>query len=239
MEKARLAVDIGGTFTDLCLEWNGKLTSVKVLTTPRAPEEGVLTGMDRDPEAVGRQARRSRPHHPRHDAGHQRHHRAQGRQDGAGRHRGLPRFDRDRLRASLRAVRHLHGEAAAAGAARPALRHPRAHRRPRQRADPARRGGGDARWRPSSRPPASRRSPSATCTPISTASTSGARATSWPRLLPGVSISLSSEVSPEIREYERWSTAVANAYVQPVMDRYLGRLDAALRAAAASPARCS
>ena len=48
-------------------------------------------------------------------------------------------------------------------------------------------------------------------------------------LLPGVSISLSSEVSPEIREYERWSTAVANAYVQPVMDRYLGRLDEALR----------
>ena len=45
MEKARLAVDIGGTFTDLCLEWNGKRTSTKVLTTPRAPEEGVLTGM--------------------------------------------------------------------------------------------------------------------------------------------------------------------------------------------------
>jgi len=48
-------------------------------------------------------------------------------------------------------------------------------------------------------------------------------------LLPDVSITLSSEVSPEIREYERWSTAVANAYVQPVMDRYLGRLDEALR----------
>src|SRR5258708_20083172 len=45
-DKARLAVDIGGTFTDLCLEWNGKLTSVKVLTTSRAPEEGVLTGME-------------------------------------------------------------------------------------------------------------------------------------------------------------------------------------------------
>src|ERR1700752_2510426 len=45
MQTARLAVDIGGTFTDLCLEWNGKRTSVKVLTTPRAPEEGVLTGI--------------------------------------------------------------------------------------------------------------------------------------------------------------------------------------------------
>src|SRR5262245_40068490 len=46
MKKARLAVDIGGTFTDLCLEWQGRHTSVKVLTTPRAPEEGVLAGMD-------------------------------------------------------------------------------------------------------------------------------------------------------------------------------------------------
>ena len=49
-------------------------------------------------------------------------------------------------------------------------------------------------------------------------------------LLPTVAFSLSSEVSPEIREYERWSTAVANAYVQPVMGQYLGRLDTALRA---------
>jgi N-methylhydantoinase A len=42
--------------------------------------------------------------------------------------------------------------------------------------------------------------------------------------LPGVSITLSSEVCPEIREYERASTACANAYVQPMMARYLGRL---------------
>ena len=34
MSTGRLAVDIGGTFTDLCLEWQGKLTSTKVLTTP-------------------------------------------------------------------------------------------------------------------------------------------------------------------------------------------------------------
>ena len=46
---------------------------------------------------------------------------------------------------------------------------------------------------------------------------------------PDLSVTLASEVSPEIREYERWSTAIANAYVQPVMDRYLGRLDAALK----------
>ena len=37
-------------------------------------------------------------------------------------------------------------------------------------------------------------------------------------------ITLSSEVCPEIREYERTSTAVANAYVQPLMDGYLARM---------------
>jgi len=49
--------------------------------------------------------------------------------------------------------------------------------------------------------------------------------------LPGLFVSLSSEVSPELREYERLSTACANAYVQPLMAGYLDRLDRALRAA--------
>ena len=44
--NARLAVDIGGTFTDIVLvARTGRFVS-KLLTTPRAPEEGVLTGMD-------------------------------------------------------------------------------------------------------------------------------------------------------------------------------------------------
>ncbi|MDM7946989.1 MAG: hydantoinase/oxoprolinase family protein [Oceanibaculum nanhaiense] len=42
---ARLAVDIGGTFTDVALEVGGRLVTTKVLTTPAAPEEGVLTGI--------------------------------------------------------------------------------------------------------------------------------------------------------------------------------------------------
>jgi N-methylhydantoinase A len=44
------------------------------------------------------------------------------------------------------------------------------------------------------------------------------------RALPGVSVTLSSAVCPEIREYERFSTACANAYVQPLMASYLARL---------------
>ena len=48
--------------------------------------------------------------------------------------------------------------------------------------------------------------------------------------LPGASISLSSAVSPEMREYERFSTACANAYVQPLMSRHLTNLERDLRA---------
>ena len=48
--------------------------------------------------------------------------------------------------------------------------------------------------------------------------------------LPGVPISLSSEVSPEMREWERFSTTAANAYVQPLIAGYLGRLQAGLHA---------
>ncbi len=46
---------------------------------------------------------------------------------------------------------------------------------------------------------------------------------------PDLAITLSSEVCPEIREYERQSTACANAYVQPKMARYLTELDARMR----------
>ena len=42
--------------------------------------------------------------------------------------------------------------------------------------------------------------------------------------LPGVRICLSSDVCPEMREYERFSTTCANAYVQPLMAGYLDRL---------------
>ena len=42
--------------------------------------------------------------------------------------------------------------------------------------------------------------------------------------MPAIAVTLASEVAPEIREYERSSTAIANAYVQPLMAGYLGRL---------------
>jgi N-methylhydantoinase A len=47
--------------------------------------------------------------------------------------------------------------------------------------------------------------------------------------LTGVTFTVSCEVSPEMREYERFSTACANAYVQPMMGRYLVNLEEVLR----------
>ena len=49
--------------------------------------------------------------------------------------------------------------------------------------------------------------------------------------LPGCSVSLSSEILPQIREYYRLSTTVINAYLQPILERYIGNLDRRLAAA--------
>jgi len=46
--------------------------------------------------------------------------------------------------------------------------------------------------------------------------------------MPGVSVSVSHRITQEWREYERTSTTVVNAYVQPIMDRYLGEFDRGL-----------
>ena len=47
--------------------------------------------------------------------------------------------------------------------------------------------------------------------------------------IPDIMISLSSEVSPQMREYERFNTVVANAYIKPLMKSYLGRLEGRLQ----------
>jgi N-methylhydantoinase A len=49
------------------------------------------------------------------------------------------------------------------------------------------------------------------------------------RRLPGPYISLSSEVLPQVKEYERFGTTVVNAYVGPALSRYLERLAGRLR----------
>ncbi len=46
---------------------------------------------------------------------------------------------------------------------------------------------------------------------------------------PQYGVSLSSEVAPEVREYPRTSTTVANAYVQPPLSRHLAEMEDGLR----------
>ncbi len=46
--------------------------------------------------------------------------------------------------------------------------------------------------------------------------------------LPALSVTLASEVCPEVREYERFTTASVNAYVRPLMEGYVARLDGML-----------
>jgi N-methylhydantoinase A len=49
------------------------------------------------------------------------------------------------------------------------------------------------------------------------------------RLAPDIAVSLSSELAPQWREYERTSTTVVNAYTKPALEEYLDTLDEELR----------
>ena len=46
---------------------------------------------------------------------------------------------------------------------------------------------------------------------------------------PGLAVSLSSDVAPKFREYERTNTTAANAYIKPIVETYIGQLEEALR----------
>ena len=45
---------------------------------------------------------------------------------------------------------------------------------------------------------------------------------------PALHTSCSADIVPFMREYERWTTTTVNAYTQPVLDRYLGRIEEGL-----------
>ena len=114
---------------------------------------------------------------------------------------------------------------------RMALRRRRAHRRSTARSLAAAlddagagRGGGGRRVLPA-------RLPQRRATSASPGARSRAR-------LPGVYVSLSSEVLPQIKEYERVWTTVVNAYVGPALARYLAQPGRAAAARTAIAATC-
>jgi N-methylhydantoinase A len=228
MQAARLAVDIGGTFTDLALEHAGRRTTIKLLTTQAAPEQGVLDGVRSilaaggiSPAEIGivihgttlatnaiieRKGARTALIT------------TQGFRDviAMGNESRYDQYDLNITLPEPLVPRHLRlvvperldneGHAllpldeAAVRALLPVLR--------------------DA--------------------DVQSIAVGFLHAFVNPRheqrvreilaeALPDVPVSLSSEVSPEMREWERFSTTVANAYVQPMMARYLRKLEAGLR----------
>ena len=91
---------------------------------------------------------------------------------------------------------------------------------------------------PAGRSRASARSRCATCTPTAIRRHERETRRLLARLLPGAYVSLSSDVLPQIKEYERFCTTVVNAYVGPVLGRYLGRLGNAPAEGGLSRATC-
>jgi N-methylhydantoinase A len=227
-DKARLAVDIGGTFTDLALELGPKRFSAKVLTTPRAPEEGVLAGI----ELVMRQAGLKPADLSLIIHGTTLATNAIIERKGA----RTALLVTEGFRDSIEMAYENRFEQYDIFMDKPPPLVPR-HLRfgIKERLDS----------RGNVLIPLDEAAVAALAPKLKAAGTEAVaigymhayldgkheRRTRdiLAELLPGIAITLSSEVSPEIREYERWSTAVANAYVQPVMDRYLGRLAEALK----------
>jgi len=228
MASARLAVDIGGTFTDLALEQGGRRWTAKVLTTPAAPEKGVLTGVA---GILG-------------DAGL------------APADVGLvihgttlatnALIERKGARTALITTEGFRDVLALGNEARYdqydlqiVLPEPLVPRRLRLPV-PERLDNTGAVLLPLDEAAVRALVPLLKAERIEAiavgflhAFVNGAHERRvrdiLAEALPDIPVSLSSEVSPEMREWERFSTTVANAYVQPLMSRYLRRLEAGLR----------
>ena len=227
--KARIGVDIGGTFTDIVLERGAARFTAKVLTTPDAPEEGVRQGLAQAMEAGGvapgdvalvihgttlatnalieRKGARTalvttEGFRDSIEMGTE----SRFEQYDIEMEKPVPLVPRhlrfpvpERLDASGAAILPLAEDALAAVAARLAA----------EGVESAAIGFLHSYVNP--------------------AHERRARAV-LQEALPDLPVTLSSEAAPEMREYERFSTACANAYVQPLMARYLRGLERGLRA---------
>ena len=220
-------------FTDLVsVDAQGRVTLAKVASTPADQSLGVMEGLDRLAEALGidpcHHARAHRAHRAWHDGGDQCAARAQGRQGRPADHGRPSRHHRDARGAQGRSLQFAPAAADAARAARTSAGCARAHaagwsRRDRARSRLARR----RRSRPSKR---QRVEAIAICYLHSWRDASHERATAEAvrAAMPGVYVALSSDVLPQIKEYDRVCTTVVNAYVGPALERYLLRLETPL-----------
>jgi N-methylhydantoinase A len=232
MKSARLAVDIGGTFTDLALEQGGRRTTTKVLTTPAAPEHGVMEGFRAITKAAGV---------------------APGDIELIIHGTTLATnsvIERKGARTALITTEGFRDVIAMGNESRydqydlnivlPEPLVPRYLRLP----VPERLDNTGAILRPLDEEAVRALVPVLLREQVESIAIGLLHAFVNPvherriaailhDALPDAPVSLSSEVSPEMREWERFSTTVANAYVQPMMARYLRRLEADLHAAGA------
>jgi N-methylhydantoinase A len=230
MKSARLAVDIGGTFTDLALEAGGTRTTAKVLTTPAAPERGVMEGFRAIIQAAGvAPADIELIIHGTTLATN-------------------AVIERKGARTALITTEGFRDVIAMGNESRydqydlnivlPEPLVPRYLRLP----VPERLDNTGKILRPLDEAAVHALIPVLRQEKVESIAVGLLHAFVNPvherriqailrEALPDIPVSLSSEVSPEMREWERFSTTVANAYVQPMMARYLLRLEADLRAA--------
>ncbi len=229
MASARLAVDIGGTFTDLAIEHAGKRTTTKVLTTPAAPEQGVMEGVRTILFASGLQA-----------------------SDISILVHGTTLatnavIERKGARTALVTTEGFRDVLAMGNESRYdqydlniVLPEPLVPRHLRLTV-PERLDNEGRVLRPLDEDAVRALVPVLVREEVESIAVGllhGFVNSVHERrvhdilshALPDVPISLSSEVSPEMREWERFSTTAANAYVQPMMARYLRRLEADLAA---------
>ncbi len=223
MKRARLAADIGGTFTDVVLEHVGKRHSAKVLTTPRAPEEGMLAGIAQVLAAAGLEPG---------DIGVLIHGttlatNALIERKGAKTALLTTAGFRDVLEMGYE-KRYEHYDLELELPAPLVPRNLRFVVEERMTAKGMVRTPLDEKSFSGLIPELKKSQVEAIAIGFLHSYANDAHERRAGEIiaaqLPGVSITLSSAVCPEIREYERFSTACANAYVQPLMTSYLERL---------------
>ncbi len=227
-QTARLAIDIGGTFTDLALEAGDRLATAKVLTTPARPDEAVLEGIAAvmaeagvRPDAVGLII-----------------HGTTLATNALIERKGAKTalITTEGHRDSLEMAYENRFEQYDINIDRPDPLVPRHLRWP----VPERMDARGEVLRPLDEAAVEALVPRLAAEGIGSLAVGLLHAYANPAheqriaaivraALPDLSISLSSEVCPEIREYERLSTTCANAYVQPLMARYLTSLERRLR----------
>ena len=226
--SATLGVDVGGTFTDFFLvdDATGETRTHKVASTPDDPSRAILEGLralaPRDGLGVSR---------ARHDGRDQRADPAARRQGRARHHQGLQGPARDRPPDQAQDLRPEGRSPRAAGAARAPLRGGRARRSGGRGHPPL----GDADIAARRRRAGERRRERGRLLPVLVPQSRHEQrmGEALRAALPDIDVSLSCEVQPEFREYERLSTTVLNAFLQPVAGRYMTRLEAAVELHAA------